>query len=69
LKEIELKGLLKSIGSVDQDVQLFDRSIRQNIQFGAQKELSDDRIRYGFDHCVAVWHLTRMVHSDVSKHA
>ena len=44
LKEIELKGLLKSIGSVDQDVQLFDRSIRQNIQFGAQKELSDDEI-------------------------
>lgn len=44
LKEIELKGLLKSIGSVDQDVQLFDRSIRQNIQFGAHRDLTDDEL-------------------------
>jgi ABC-type multidrug transport system fused ATPase/permease subunit len=42
LREIELKGLLRKIGSVDQDVQLFDRSIKQNIQFGSEKELSAD---------------------------
>lgn len=42
LKEIELKGLLRKIGSVDQDVQLFDSSIKQNIQFGSEKELSID---------------------------
>lgn len=44
LRVIELKKLLKTIGSVDQDVQLFDKSIRQNIQFGVEEELTDEKL-------------------------
>ncbi len=44
LRVIELKKLLKAIGSVDQDVQLFDKSIRQNIQFGVEEELTDEKL-------------------------
>ena len=44
LKDIDLKVLLKKIGSVDQDVQLFDRSIRENIEFGSEKALTDEEL-------------------------
>lgn len=44
LKDLELRSLLKKIGSVDQDVQLFDSSIKKNIQFGAEKELTNEEL-------------------------
>ena len=44
LKDLELRSLLKKIGSVDQDVQLFDSSIKKNIQFGSSKELTNDEL-------------------------
>jgi ABC-type multidrug transport system fused ATPase/permease subunit len=44
LKDIDLNSFLKKIGSVDQDVQLFDRSIKENIEFGAGKPLSDEEL-------------------------
>jgi ATP-binding cassette subfamily B protein len=44
LKDIDLNSFLKKIGSVEQDVQLFDRSIRENIEFGAGKPLTDEEL-------------------------
>ena len=44
LKEIRLSSFLKSIGSVDQEVILFDRSLRENICFGLQTPLSDEEL-------------------------
>lgn len=44
LKDIDLKKFLKLIGSVDQDVQLFDRSVRENIQFGSEKTITEDEL-------------------------
>lgn len=42
LKDIDLKSFLESIGSVDQEVILFDTSIRDNISFGISKPLTDE---------------------------
>jgi ABC-type multidrug transport system fused ATPase/permease subunit len=42
LKDIDLKTFLNQIGSVDQEVILFDASIRENISFGISQILSDD---------------------------
>ena len=44
LKDLELKLLLKKIGSVDQEVNLFDKSIRENISYGSDKLLTDDEL-------------------------
>lgn len=44
LKNIKLSAFLKQIGSVDQEVHLFDKSIRENISFGSEKVLSDDEL-------------------------
>lgn len=44
LKDVDLKSFLNQIGSVDQEVILFDASIRDNISFGVNKILSDDDI-------------------------
>ena len=44
LRDLELKSLLKKIGSVDQEVNLFDKSIRDNISYGTEKVLSDDEL-------------------------
>ena len=42
LKDLELKAFLKKIGSVDQEVNLFDKSIRENISYGTENLLSDE---------------------------
>jgi ABC-type multidrug transport system fused ATPase/permease subunit len=44
LKDIELKSFLGLIGSVDQEIILFDSSIRENISFGTNRLLSDEEI-------------------------
>jgi ABC-type multidrug transport system fused ATPase/permease subunit len=44
LKEINLKPFLNQIGSVDQEVILFDASIRDNISFGINQVLNDEEI-------------------------
>lgn len=44
LKEIELKSLLSAIGSVDQEVILFDASVRDNISFGIKNILTDEEL-------------------------
>lgn len=44
LKNLELKTFLKKIGSVDQEVNLFDKSIRENISYGTEKLLTDDEL-------------------------
>ena len=42
LRDLELKSFLKKIGSVDQEVNLFDKSIRDNISYGTETVLSDE---------------------------
>jgi len=44
LKKIDIKKFLKKIGSVDQDIILFDRSLRDNISFGTGRRLSDEEL-------------------------
>jgi ABC-type multidrug transport system fused ATPase/permease subunit len=44
LRDVELKSFLSFIGSVDQEVILFDASIRENISFGVNRLLSDFEI-------------------------
>ncbi len=44
LKDLDLTKLLKKIGSVDQEVNLFDKSIRENISYGLDKLLTDDEL-------------------------
>lgn len=44
LKDLELKTFLKKIGSVDQEVNLFDKSIRENISYGSDRILSDEEL-------------------------
>jgi ABC-type multidrug transport system fused ATPase/permease subunit len=44
LKDLELKTFLKKIGSVDQEVNLFDKSIRENISYGTDRLLSDEEL-------------------------
>jgi ABC-type multidrug transport system fused ATPase/permease subunit len=44
LKDLELKSFLKKIGSVDQEVNLFDKSIRENISYGTEKLLTDEEL-------------------------
>jgi ATP-binding cassette subfamily B protein len=44
LKDIQLKSFLKKIGSVDQEVNLFDKSIRENISYGLDRLLTDDEL-------------------------
>jgi ABC-type multidrug transport system fused ATPase/permease subunit len=44
LKDIELKKFLSKIGSVDQEVHLFDKSIRENISYGTERLLSDNEL-------------------------
>lgn len=44
LKELDLRHFLRSIGSVDQEVILFDRSLRDNISFGLEKMLTDTEL-------------------------
>ena len=44
LRDLELKSFLKKIGSVDQEVNLFDKSIRDNISYGTDKVLSDEEL-------------------------
>ena len=44
LKDLELKSFLKKIGSVDQEVNLFDKSIRENISYGTERLLTDEEL-------------------------
>jgi ATP-binding cassette subfamily B multidrug efflux pump len=44
LKDIDLQSMLSIIGSVDQDVILFDSSVRDNISFGINRVLTDDEL-------------------------
>lgn len=44
LKDIDLKSFLGIIGSVDQEVILFDTSIRENISFGVNRLLTDEEL-------------------------
>jgi ABC-type multidrug transport system fused ATPase/permease subunit len=44
LKDLDLNKLLKKIGSVDQEVNLFDKSIRENISYGLDRLLTDDEL-------------------------
>ena len=44
LKDLELKSFLKKIGSVDQEVNLFDKSIRENISYGTESLLTDEEL-------------------------
>ena len=44
LKDLELKSFVKKIGSVDQEVNLFDKSIRENISYGTDKILTDEEL-------------------------
>lgn len=44
LKNLDLNHFLQVIGSVDQEVVLFDRSIKENICFGIDADLSDDEL-------------------------
>ena len=45
LKDLDLGTFLETIGSVDQEVNLFDRSIRDNILYGTKEVLSEEQIR------------------------
>lgn len=44
LKDIDIKNFLRQIGSVEQDVILFDKSMRENISFGLDKLLTDEEL-------------------------
>lgn len=44
LKNISLEDYLKRIGSVDQEVILFDKSLRENISIGRDKLLTDEEL-------------------------
>ena len=44
LKDLEINTFLKSIGSVDQEVILFDRTIRENISIGRDTLLTDEEL-------------------------
>lgn len=44
LKRLDINPYLKSIGSVDQEVVLFDRTVRENISIGSNRLLSDDEL-------------------------
>jgi len=44
LRDLDLQKFLKSIGSVDQEVVLFDRSLRENISFGVDNLLDDSSL-------------------------
>jgi ABC-type multidrug transport system fused ATPase/permease subunit len=44
LKEISLSHFLQKIGSVDQEVILFDKSLRENISFGTNRLLTDEEL-------------------------
>jgi ATP-binding cassette subfamily B multidrug efflux pump len=44
LRDCDLKSFLNLIGSVDQEVILFDTSIRENISFGVNRLLTDDEL-------------------------
>ncbi len=44
LRDIDIREFLKTIGSVDQEVNLFDKSIRENISYGANRLLTDDEL-------------------------
>lgn len=45
LKDLDLGAFLKTIGSVDQQVNLFDRSIRDNIMYGTAEVLTEEQIK------------------------
>jgi ABC-type multidrug transport system fused ATPase/permease subunit len=45
IKDLSLQDFLKSIGSVDQEVILFDKSLRENISFGNDRLLDDDELQ------------------------
>jgi len=44
LKDIDIQGLLKQVGSVEQEVILFDKTIRENISFGLNRLLTDEEL-------------------------
>lgn len=44
LKDITLKDYLKKIGSVDQEVILFDKSLRENISIGQDRLLTNEEL-------------------------
>lgn len=44
IKDIKLESFLSLIGSVDQEVILFDATIRENISFGVDRLLTDEEI-------------------------
>ncbi|MCE9585242.1 ABC transporter ATP-binding protein/permease [Candidatus Nomurabacteria bacterium] len=44
LRLLDLQIYLKNIGCVDQEVQMFDRSIRDNILFGSSNDISEDNM-------------------------
>lgn len=41
---MELKSFLKKIGSVDQEVNLFDKSVRENISYGSERLLTNEEL-------------------------
>lgn len=45
LKSISLQNYLKKIGSVDQEVILFDKSLRENISIGSDRLLTDEELQ------------------------
>lgn len=44
LKNLHLKKFLQTIGSVDQEIILFDRTIRENVSLGSNRILSDEEL-------------------------
>jgi ABC-type multidrug transport system fused ATPase/permease subunit len=44
LKKLDNREFLRKIGSVDQEIILFDRSVRDNISFGCGRKLSDQEL-------------------------
>jgi ABC-type multidrug transport system fused ATPase/permease subunit len=45
IKDVALQNFLKKVGSVDQEVILFDKSLRENISFGNERLLSDSELQ------------------------
>lgn len=44
LKDIDIKAFLRQIGSVEQEVILFDKTVRENISFGLDRLLTDEEL-------------------------
>ncbi len=44
IKDIDIRSLLKQVGSVEQEVILLDKTIRENISFGLDRLLTDEEL-------------------------